>query len=292
MNEETVQEIISHLQSGSTKNREILNVLEQSEQAITWAELSHNWDLLIDLVDALSSYYLSSSFPVSSISDLNLKQTHEAQREFWQQGKKYLMQGLEAAQKIGNQDKEIRFLDALTQIAILLQEFSAVLDFMTEHLRLRRSSTNSLTKSAFAYELNKVGQQAFQAKQFSASSALFQMSLELCQELNDKTAMASILFSLGQNELEQGKLRLAKDFFQRSIEVGDESTNPLQLSNSLWGLGEVLRQEGKLEQAKSSFEKALAIIDSIEISIVDGLEWPVVSPTRNKLQESLASLSP
>ncbi len=276
MNEEMALEMLAHIRSHAIEIVTLDSKLEQYKQVIEWAEQSERWDLVIDLVDALCYFFAFSRSALNAEQDK--EQLLETVRSFWQNGKEFSIQGLVAAQQIESQDAKIQFLEYLAQFAARLGDFDTALDCMQQQIHWVTPDI----KWGVAYRLFRLGQQASYPEQRATSNALFRSSLEIFQELNDRSAMADALFCFGRNELEQGNLSIAKQYFERSINAGNHSGHLLPVIHSLQWLGKAYLIDGDIEQARSAFKRGL--------SMVDGLANPSADILRRNLSEALASL--
>lgn len=95
------------------------------------------------------------------------------------------------------------------------------------------------------------------------AKALYEQSLQLSREVNDRSRIAGRLMDLGINATVRGDLPTAKLDLEQSLEIyreiGERDREALQLNE----LAIVLKWEGKLEQAEQYANDAIVILTSV-----------------------------
>ncbi len=92
------------------------------------------------------------------------------------------------------------------------------------------------------------------------SRECYQNSLDLFQEINDQSGIASILNNLGIIYRKQGNLKIALDYYHRSLAIRRTLDNNLDIVASLNNIGIIYMYQGHFDQALTHYQDALTIL--------------------------------
>ncbi len=191
-------------------------------------------------------------------------------RTFWQKGdlaraEEAYDEALASSKEIGYKTGEGRALTGLGQIRMFQLGGESGRKLCEDALSIFREIGN---RQEEAYTLSLIADTV--ATHHSEAKELYERSLELSREVNDRSRVAGRLMDLGIMETVQGDLAAAERNLQESLriyrEIGERNREALQLTN----LAIVYKWQGRLEEAESLVQKAVAILDEIGETNVRG----------------------
>lgn len=104
---------------------------------------------------------------------------------------------------------------------------------------------------------------ALRAGDLDAARTLYEESLALYWEEDDRLGCASVLHSLGGVAFEQRDPEAAARLFEESLELGRDLAEPRVIAASLTNLGAVAEVRGDLVEAQARYREALALYDQL-----------------------------
>jgi hypothetical protein len=241
MDEKIALELLECLQSQATDIETIQPKIEQSIQAINWAHSLQRWDLVIAFATTLSYHFEYSPSLTAYLEEQGSRQPSKKIRYYWEQAVKYAKEGLIAAERIKDQEKQLEFLATLSRLLSRLNNFELAFDYLEQELHLIKPDM----KWRIAREFYLLGNQASELETFSVARICYQMSLKIWHELNNFHAIAEVIPFLIANETKQVK----------NAEVEDNQDALSTVISQLWELSDVFRQEA-LHQEDSIIDQA------------------------------------
>jgi predicted ATPase len=128
------------------------------------------------------------------------------------------------------------------------------------------------TRGARALVLYQLGQLAVDADRQQAQW-LYEQSLELYGDLNDRWAMAQLLSALGGVAWNLGQYKEAKSLHAASLRLRKEIGDRRGIANALSAVGFTALQQGHLDEAQQRIEESVALREEMgdRVGIADGL---------------------
>ncbi len=166
------------------------------------------------------------------------------------------------SEQIGDETNHGRALAALAQVRMYYVGLAEGEKLCNQALAIFRRIGN---KQEEAYTLSVLADILF--THHAQAIRLYQQSLELSREVNDRSRIAGRLMDLGIEATVQGKLNLAENDLQQSLalfrQTGEKNREGLQLNL----LAIVRTWQGRLDEADSLSTQAIAILTSVGESI-------------------------
>jgi hypothetical protein len=215
MDEKTVSELISELQTVPLEFEFVYAKLLQCRQAIEWAKQLQRWDLVIEIA-SVCSY---NTKDLNSFSGRNEPQgkilTEEEKRNFCQQLRVLAVEGLTAARQKGNQNREYGFLIALVRLSDYLDDFDRSLNYLRELRSIPGKSNLVVGEKAL-----QIGHKANSVRDYVAARNLYQFCLDIVvNEVGNKGGEANILDFMAANEFDAGNFSLAQELSDRVQQI-------------------------------------------------------------------------
>ena len=180
----------------------------------------------------------------------------------WQQGDARGAEGIYSnavsmSEQIGDEANHGRALTALAQVVMYYVGLAEGERLCNQALAIFRRTGN---KQEEAYTLSLMGDILF--THHAQAISLYQQSLELSQQVNDRSRTAGRLMDLGIQATVEGNLNTADSYFQQSLAIyrqtGERDREALQLH----GLAIVRMWQGRLDEAERLSSQAVAILAS------------------------------
>jgi predicted ATPase/class 3 adenylate cyclase len=156
-------------------------------------------------------------------------------------------------------------VEAGLRLAGALRQFWQIRGYLREGLQrlesaLQRGGTAGAPR---AKALREAGWLALQQGEIQRGTALFEESLTLYRELEDKPGLAEVLNLAGSTALEQADLERASAFFGEGLALAREADAKGLIPRLLGNLGELARLRGETDRAGALYEEALAKLDDV-----------------------------
>lgn len=162
------------------------------------------------------------------------------------------------SEKIGDEANHGRALAALAQVRMYYVGWAEGEKLCNQALSIFRRTGN---KEEEAYTLSLMADILF--THHAQAISLYQQSLQLSREVNDRSRIAGRLMDLGIEATVQGKLSSADNYLQQSLalfrQTGERNREGLQLNL----LAIVRTWQGRLEEADSLSAQAVAILGAV-----------------------------
>jgi len=179
-------------------------------------------------------------------------------RGYWQEALEMIERFLKVAEARRDYYRMSHFLlqkGLFLQLQVKLEEARSTFeDARSAALRITHYDER---QRLLARVLNSLGSVLQRQEKYDQALQVFQQSLRIEQERNDKQGQGVVWNSIGEVYQRQGNLELASDAFQRSFELGhDREKHRAQVLNSH---GNALLQQNQIKEAKEKFEESLAL---------------------------------
>jgi predicted ATPase/tRNA A-37 threonylcarbamoyl transferase component Bud32 len=106
---------------------------------------------------------------------------------------------------------------------------------------------------------------------YSSARLLFEESLEICVQLNDKPGVAVALNGLAVNARDRGELAAASLLFERCVAIWKELGDPADIARALSNLASVMKLQGEYERASSLYDECLTMFRKVGDGV--GVAW-------------------
>lgn len=274
MNKTKVNNLLKYLSLSNNDLEYSEEKLEEYYKAISWTELHQRPDATIKLAKMLSHRFAYR--PPKLPSPINREQELRFATDYWKQGKAIALRGLRAAEQVGDEDAKIAFYNILSRLGILLQDNELILKVAKQWIAINLDDD----RTALAYKLKTIAQQIADV---STTTILFQMSLELFEQMGDEVAIADMLLLLGQLKLTEKKPDEAWRYLESAIEECEQLSQIHTAVQTLIGLGRVCQMKGDFTSAKKYLKEAFAKAAELEGSSAQ--------VTYKQLQEALEEVN-
>src|SRR5216683_1576666 len=106
------------------------------------------------------------------------------------------------------------------------------------------------------------------------ASAIYDLALQVCNELHDKRLIASTYYKIGWYQFGQGNIPLAIQNYQRSKQSFEEAGVRRDLIYILADLGTLCLYSSDYKKAKEYSEESLALAEQLKTSTEPSGAWP------------------
>jgi tetratricopeptide (TPR) repeat protein len=117
---------------------------------------------------------------------------------------------------------------------------------------------------ALAAVLNRLGKIRYLLGDYGEARNLYQQSLEIAQELGDKSGVSRSLHNLGMLAQDTGDYDEARNLYQQSLEIAQELGDGSGVSKSLHKLGTLALFTGDYDEARNLYQQSLEISQELE----------------------------
>ena len=114
-------------------------------------------------------------------------------------------------------------------------------------------------KSGVSKSLHNLGRLAYLTGDYGEARRLYQQSLEIAQELGDKRGVSKSLHNLGILSQETGNYDEARKLYQQSLEIAQELGDKRGVSRSQHELGMLAQDIGDYKEARKLYQQSLEI---------------------------------
>ncbi|MDJ1177388.1 tetratricopeptide repeat protein [Roseofilum sp. BLCC_M91] len=114
-------------------------------------------------------------------------------------------------------------------------------------------------RSGIASSLGNLGNAYSSQGDYKAALSFYQQSLKISQEIGDRSGIANSFTGLGIAYRSQGDYKSAISFHQQSLEISQEIGDRSGIASSLGNLGNAYRSQGDYERAISFYQQSLEI---------------------------------
>lgn len=125
---------------------------------------------------------------------------------------------------------------------------------------LDRVPERSLKAAAFLHELGNI---AHSQGRYDEALSSYRKSLEICEELGNRSVMATSCHQLGSVAQERGAYDEALAWYQQSLELKEELGDRLGMANSYHRLGTMCQDRGSYDEARNWFQKSMQISQEV-----------------------------
>lgn len=199
----------------------------------------------------------------------------------------------------GVQDRSSTHAWALTysaQLAYFQADYPAIQPFIEEALAIWKELGQEV-QVGHALALEIYGGFRMEKGDYESALRLFQESLEIYRQLNDKNGMSELHKDLGWSAMRTGDYQLAQTHLEKNLALARETGDKIGLNYAYSGLGEVAVRLGQYHRASDLLEKGLSLSRErgdiwMEATILGSLGWVALhlrnfDQVRNLLGDSL-----
>jgi tetratricopeptide (TPR) repeat protein len=151
-------------------------------------------------------------------------------------------------------------------LAVVLLRLAGIRRILGDYDEARRLYQQSLEiaqelgdKSGVSKSLNQLGMLAYLTGDYAEARQLYQQSLEIAQELGDKSGVSKSLHRLGILAKYTGDYSEARQLYQQSLEIAQELGDKSGVSKSLHNLGILAQDTGDYAEARKLYQQSLDI---------------------------------
>jgi len=163
------------------------------------------------------------------------------------------------------------------QLAYFQADYPAGQPLIEEALAIWRDLGQE-DQAGFAFTLEFYGGFRMEVGDYERALPLFQESLEIYTQLNDKIGMGNLYKDLGWSAMRTGDYQLAQEHLEKNLALAQETGDKEGLNYAYSGLGEVAMRLGQYERASGLLEKGLSLSRAredkwMEATILGSLGW-------------------
>jgi CHAT domain-containing protein/Tfp pilus assembly protein PilF len=124
-------------------------------------------------------------------------------------------------------------------------------------------SDKQLVTTALLQILLTEGRRLYVQGNSTHALAIYQLSEELANQLDDKKSTINALRGIGNIYLRQSNYFQAMEYFQKGLKIAEEIGDKIGINNTLTNIGIVLRYQSQSTQAMEYFQRSLKIAEEI-----------------------------
>ena len=203
----------------------------------------------------LEKYQKNINYPEQLNSLLDLGWTYVFQGRYYE-SIQYFQRGLDVSRKIGDRDKESRFLYALGWTYDDLGQPYKSIEYYQEALKIVKDTNN---KNTLADIINGLGWVHNGLGKYEKAVELFQEQLALSEEIDSLRQKANSLNGLGWSFREMKQYRKAVSFSERALSIHTQIKDYKEIGHSLGDLGKSFSALGEHQKSMSLYNQALWI---------------------------------
>ena len=183
------------------------------------------------------------------------------------------------------------------QLAYFQADYPAGQPLIEEALAIWRDLGQE-DQAGLAFTLQIYGGFRMEVGDYESAVRLFQESLEIYSQLNDKNGMGGLHKDLGWSAMRTGDYQLAQIHLEKNLTLAQETGDKTGLNYAYSGLGEVAVRLGEYDRASGLLEKGLSLSRELgdkwlEATILGSLGWVALrlrnfDHMRNFLSDSLS----
>ncbi len=212
---------------------------------------------VLSILEYSMSRQLYSEDTVKLIYKLGLYLSHIG---YYEEGIKYLMQGLETARKIGFKTAETSSLGSIGMLYRNRGEIEKAQQCFYEALKINEEIGS---KQGEANQLGNIGLTYLDKGRLEDALESFRKALEINKKIANKPDEANNLGNIGLIYREKGELDRALQFLKQALNTYTEIGYKLDEANTLGNMGLIYHEKGNLEEAQQYLEKALYMNEQI-----------------------------
>ncbi|MEV4501132.1 ATP-binding protein [Streptomyces klenkii] len=207
----------------------------------------------------------------------------------WSEWEQVIDAGLNASQKIGEQDAEVIFLTGRANLARYRREFTKAHALAEElYATVKASKCHPIMVASSA---NLLGCLKMDLGLKGESLPFLRESLAICEKYNFKHEIGKTLYNLGTIHRASGEMKEAIDYFERDLAVCIDTADESGAAETLNTLALTHSEMGRLEKAERLQVQALEIFSRIgnphKISMVTN-DLAITLRRRGRYEEALA----
>ncbi len=174
----------------------------------------------------------------------------------------YLEEGLVLAQRVGDQETEIRALSVLSVVAGRCGEYANAQRRAEQALALSRKVGD---QGGIALSLNSLGGNARNRGEYESARRYYEESLSIYREIGDQKGIAGCLINLGACASGQENYGAARRYYEESLTIYREIGNQRGIAVALNNLADIWRKSDTpdLEAAQRHYDESLEIFRKI-----------------------------
>ena len=228
---------------------EIQKSVEAATRLLTRARKTENKAAQMDAARLLAS----------RMADLDL-------RNRWHEIRPLLLEGLELARQLGDQEAVVEHLSRLGAYAVEVGELDSGLDWLQQALSEAESLTDKESQAFYRSNVHaSLSDLMLKRSNHAEAVRHAEMSVGAAREKGNPSLVASAQLTLAQAERARGELaealRLVEEVLPRARQMGWKGTG----QDAEYLRGELLREMGHLEQAEPSARRALELAREMKL---------------------------
>jgi CHAT domain-containing protein/tetratricopeptide (TPR) repeat protein len=111
--------------------------------------------------------------------------------------------------------------------------------------------------------LVKQGQSLYTQGDYAQALTIYQLALQLAEQLGDKAGMADALRGIGAINFSQGEYAQALDYHQRSLKLAEDLGNKELMARVLRNIGNVRYAQGDYKQSLDYYQRSLKLTEEL-----------------------------